>query len=221
MTGDLLYAIRSLARSRGFTVASILTLSIGIGAATAIYSIVDTILLQPLPFPGGDRLVTLQEWAPFPVAGRPPFRRAITYSEFLDWRTKSKTLADAAVVINMAQRHVKTPDGAAGMWGAAVSGNFFEMLDAHARLGRVITPQDAASPDVVVLSHEMWRLHFHSDAAILGKVVELRAGALIRPIPPRLLTVIGVLPETFESPTGALDFFTPFVPDPAQPSPRI
>jgi hypothetical protein len=66
MIGDFLYAIRSLARSRGFTIASILTLSIGIGAATAIYSIVDTILLRPLPFPGGDRLVQLRSGRRFP-----------------------------------------------------------------------------------------------------------------------------------------------------------
>jgi hypothetical protein len=57
--------------------------------------------------------------------------------------------------------------------------------------------------------------------SILGKVLELRTGALVAPIPPRLLTVIGVLPEAFESPTGALDFFTPFVPDPAKQSPRV
>ena len=118
---DIRYATRSLARSRGFSVAAILTLAIGIGAATAIYSVVDTILLRPLPFPGGDRLVQLQEWAPMPVAGRPPFRRTITYSEFLDWRSKAKTLGDATAVIGMAQRMVKTPDGAAGLWGPRIS----------------------------------------------------------------------------------------------------
>jgi hypothetical protein len=62
MSRDLAYAIRSLARSPGFTIAAILTLSIGIGAATAIYSVVNTILLQPLPFPGGERLVRFVEW---------------------------------------------------------------------------------------------------------------------------------------------------------------
>lgn len=218
---DAAYAIRSLRRAPAFALAAVLTLGVGIGAATAIYSIVDTILLKPLPFPGGDRLVQLQEWAPHPVAGRAPFRRSITYAEFLDWRTKTKTLVDSAAIVGMSQRTVKTADGAAGMWGAAVSGNLFGMLDAHAMIGRVITPQDAANPDVIVLSHDMWRLHFHSDPAILGKVLELRAGALMAAIPPRLLTVIGVLPQTFESPTGALDFFIPFVPDPAKQSPRV
>jgi len=113
-----------------------------------------------------------------PVAGRPPFRRTITYSEFLDWRSRAKTLGDATAVIGMAQRMVKTPDGAAGLWGAAIDGNFFEMLNARALIGRVITPQDAANPDVVVLSHVVWRLHFHSDPAILGKTRPIPEGQI-------------------------------------------
>jgi putative ABC transport system permease protein len=221
MIRDVRYAIRSLLRSRGFTVAAILTLAIGIGAATAIYSVVDTILLRPLPFPQGDRLVTLIEWAPHPIAGRPPLRRGLTYTEFLDWRSKSKTLSDAAATIPMAQRMVKTPDGAAGLWGAAVSSNAFEMLQARAMLGRAIATGDDRNPDVVVLSHDVWRLHYHSDPRIIGKALEFRTGALLAPIPTRLLTVIGVMPADFQLPTGPLDFFTPFVPDPSKQSPRI
>jgi putative ABC transport system permease protein len=219
MARDLAYAIRSLSRSPVFTVAAILTLSIGIGAATAIYSVVDTILIRPLPFPGGDQLVQLIEWAPLP--GRPPFQRGLNYSEFLDWRGRSKTMADAAAVIGMSQRMVRTPDGAAGLWGAAVSANTFDMLRAPAMLGRAIGPPDAASADVVVLSHDVWRLHYRSDPSILGKVLEFRTGALLAPIPPRLLTVIGVMPSGFQLPTGALDFFTPFVPDPSKQPPRV
>ncbi|HJU42843.1 MAG TPA: ABC transporter permease [Vicinamibacterales bacterium] len=221
MGRDLRYAIRSLARSPGFTIAAILTLSVGIGAATAIYSVVETILLRPLPFPAGDRLVQLVEWAPHPLAGQPPLRRGLTYPEFLEWRAQSKTLSDAAFTIGMAQRMVKTPDGAAGLWGAAISSNALEMLQTRAMLGRIITRQDEANPDVVVLSHDVWRIHFHSDPSIVGKTIELRAGALLRPIPPRLLTVIGVMPADFQMPAGAIDFFTPFVPAPAPTVPRV
>ena len=74
---DLSYALRSLARSRGFTIAAVLTLSIGIGATTAIYSVVDTILLQPLPFPDSDRLVRVIENAPPFAPGRPIVQRGI------------------------------------------------------------------------------------------------------------------------------------------------
>lgn len=218
---DITFTIRSLARSRGFTIAAILTLAIGIGAATAIYSVVDTILLRPLPFPGGDRLVTLVEWAPHPLAGNPPFRSALTYTEFLDWRSKSKTLTDAAAIIGMAQRMVKTPDGAAGLWGAAISGNVFSVLESRALIGRVITPQDESNPDVVVLSYDVWRHHFHADRDIIGKTIELRTGALMARIAPRVLTVIGVMPAEFQSPTGAIDFFVPFVLDPSKQPPRV
>jgi putative ABC transport system permease protein len=221
MGRDLSYAVRSLLRSRGFTVAAILTLSIGIGTATAIYSVVDTILLRPLPFAGGDRLVQLVEWAPHPLAGQPPLRRGLTYPEFTDWRSRSRTLSDAAFTIAMAQRMVRTPDGAAGLWGAAISFNALEMLQARALLGRIIGRQDEANPDVVVLSHDVWRIHFHADPSIVGKAIELRAGALIRPIPPRLLTVIGVMPAGFQMPAGAIDFFTPFVPAPAPTPARV
>ena len=218
---DVRYAVRSLARSRGFSIAAILTLAIGIGAATAIYSVVDTILLRPLPFPQGDRLVQLTSWRPHPIAGRPPLPSSLTYTEFLDWRAKTNTLDDAMAVIGMAQRMVKTPDGAAGLWGAAISSNAFETLHAGALLGRVITRQDDANPDVVVLSNDVWRIHYHSDPEIVGKTLEFRTGALLAPIPPRLLTVIGVLPPEFEFPTGDLDFFTPFVPDPSKQAPGV
>lgn len=221
MSRDLAYAIRSLSRSPSFTIAAILTLSIGIGAATAIYSVIETILLRPLPFAGGDRLVELVEWAPHPIAGQPPLRRGLTYPEFLDWRSRSKTLSDAAFTIGMAQRMVKTPDGAAGLWGAAISSNALEMLQARAKHGRIIRRQDEANPDVVVLSHDVWRLHFHSDPAIVGQVLEFRTGALLAPVPARLLTVIGVMPAEFQMPAGAIDFFTPFVPNPAGAAPRV
>jgi putative ABC transport system permease protein len=218
---NLNYALRTLARTPGFTVAAILTLSIGIGAATAIYSVVDTILLQPLPFPGGDQLVQMIEWAPHPVAGRPPLLRGLTYTEYLDWRSRSKTMIDSAAVIGMSQRMVKTPDGAAGLWGGAISSNAFEMLRTRAMIGRAIGPEDDSSPDVVVLTYDVWRREYHSDPSIVGKVLEFRTGALLAPIPPRLLTVIGVMPAGFELPTGRLDFFIPWVPDPLKQPPRV
>jgi putative ABC transport system permease protein len=217
MRGDISYAIRSLARSPGFTIASILTLAIGIGAATAIYSVVDTILLQPLPFPGGDRLVRFVEWAPHPIAGRPPLPRGLNHLEFRDWRERSKTIEDAAAIVTMSQRMVKTPDGAAGLWGAMVSGNTFELLQVQALVGRTLTPADDANPDVVVLSHHVWRTHYYSDPTIVGKVLEFRTGALLAPRPPRLLTVVGVMPADFEMPTGTLDFMTPITVAPGAP----
>ena len=219
MSRDLLYAVRSLARSRGFTAAAILTLAIGIGTATAIYSVVDTILFRPLPFPGGDRLVQLVEYGPHFRASEPPLRRNINYLEYQDWRQRAKTIADAAAIVGLSQRMVKTPDGAAGLWGAMVSGNTFTLLQTHAHLGRTLQPGDDGNPTLVVLSYDTWQRHYHSDPSILGRSLEVRMGALMPARPPMYLTVIGVLPRDFEFPTERLDFVMPIALDPARPSP--
>jgi putative ABC transport system permease protein len=215
------HAIRALGQTPGFAAVAILTLGLGIGAATAIASIVDTILLRPLPFPESDRLVRIVEYAPPFQPNRPPFERGITHQEFLDWRQRARSFDDATAVIPMAQRMVRTPQGAAGLWGAAASENTFDLLRLRARLGRTLTRGDDANPDVVVLSHDTWRRHFESDPGILGKTLELRTGALMAPIPPRVLTVVGVLPDDFEFPTGPIDFYTPVALDPKRPSPQV
>jgi predicted permease len=219
MTREFRYAIRSLARSRGFTTAAILTLAIGIGAATAIYSVVDTILFRPLPFPGGDRLVRLIEWGPHFQPGEPARIRSITYSEYQDWRLRAKTVEDAAAIIGMSQRMVKTPDGAAGLWGAMVSGNVFSLLQTHAHLGRTLQPADDGDATVVVLSYDTWQRHYHSDPSIIGRTLEVRMGALLLARPPMFLTVVGVLAPDFEFPTERLDFVMPVALDPSRPSP--
>src|SRR5689334_4364733 len=115
---DVRYAVRVLWRSPGFTVVAVVTLGLGIGAATAIYSVVDTILVQPLPFAGADRLVRVVENVPSPVAGVPPVQRGILYSDLPEWRSQVRTLTDTfAVAVNFA-RIVKTQDGLARLWSA-------------------------------------------------------------------------------------------------------
>ena len=216
---EIRYAARSLLRTPAFTTATVLTLAIGIGAATAIYSVVDTILFRPLPFEGGDRLVRLVEYGPHFRAGNPALPRGISYQEYQSWRESSKTIEQAAAIVPMSQRMVKTPDGAAGLWGAMVTGSTFTLLKTTAALGRTLTPEDDANPSVVVLSFDTWRRHYRSDPAILGRALEFRMGALMPARPPMLLTVVGVLPQDFEFPTGSLDFVLPVVVDPSRPSP--
>jgi putative ABC transport system permease protein len=218
---DMRYAIRTLRKSPSFTIVAVLTLALGIGATTAIYSVVDTILLQPLPFPDSDRLVRVVENFPHVVPGRPLMQRGITHQEFLDWRARAKTFSDATAVVGMSQRMVRTPNGAAGLWGAMASSNTFALLQVRAMLGRTLVAGDDANPDVVVLSYDTWRRHFNADPSVVGKALEFRTGALLAPIPPRLLTVVGVLPADFEFPTGPLDFYTPIVLDPSKRSPQV
>ena len=218
---EIRYAIRSLLRTPAFTIATVLTLAIGIGAATAIYSVVDTILFRPLPFPGGDRLVRLIEYVPHFRDGQPPLERGINYLEHQGWRDRAKTIEEAAAIIGMSQHMVRTPDGAAGMWGAMVSGNLFTLLQTRPHLGRTIQAADDANPNVVVLSYDMWQRHYHSDPSIVGRTLEVRMGALLMARPPMFLTVIGVLPQDFEFPTGTLDFVMPIALDPGAKPPGV
>src|SRR5688572_368534 len=175
---EIRYAIRSLIRTPAFTIATVLTLAIGIGAATAIYSVVDTILFRPLPFPGGERLVRLVEYGPHFREGQPPVQRGINYLEHQGWRDRATTIEEAAAIIAMSQRMVKTPDGAAGLWGAMVSGNTFALLQTRPHLGRTLQPADDGAP-AVVLSYDTWQRHYHSDPSIVGRTLEVRMGALL------------------------------------------
>jgi putative ABC transport system permease protein len=210
---DVSYAIRSLARSRGFTIAATLTLAIGIGATTAIYSVVNTVLLQPLPYPDSDRLFRVVEnVAPF----RPGFswtQRGPNNVEFREWQSRTRTLDRTAATIGMGQRLVRTSRGVAGLWGTMVSGNTLELLGGKALMGRALNGGDDANPDVVVLSFDTWRRHFESDPNILGRAIDFRSGGITNS-PPRLLTVVGVMPASFEF--GG-DFMTPIVADPKRP----
>jgi predicted permease len=207
---DVRYALRQLRRSPGFAIAAVLCLALGIGATTTVYSVINTVLLQPLPFPESDRLVRVVEHVVSAAPGRPVVQRGVPYQEFLDWRERASTLSDSVAVGGMGQRLVRTSHGAAGLWGATTSANAFTVLGVPAMLGRAFDAGDAANPDVVVLTFDTWQRHFNADPNVVGTTMELRAGALAGPAPPRLLTVVGVLPSDFEFPTGPSDFYTPF-----------
>jgi putative ABC transport system permease protein len=141
-------------------------------------------------------------------------QRGLTYQEFLDWREQSKTLADSFAVAGMGQRLVRTTQGAVGLWGAVTSTNTFSALQARAALGRTFDAGDESNPSVVVLSFDTWQTHFNSDPSIIGKVIEFRAGALMGPIPPRTMTVVGVLSADFVFPDAQADFYWPLVASP-------
>ena len=221
---DVRYAIRTLRRSPGFATVAVLTLALGVGATTAIYSVVDTVLLRPLPFADGDRLVRVVENVPSRVPGGPSMQRGVTHQEFLEWRGRTRTLADVFAV-SMGDTVVRTSEGTARLWGGRVSANTFTMLGARALLGRTLDPGDEANPEVVVLSFDAWQRIFHSAPEAVGATLEFRADFNASYTPdlerPRLMTVIGVLPPSFELPTGPMDFYTPFVIDASKPSPRV
>jgi len=201
---DVRYAIRTLRRSPGFTAVAVLTLALGIGATTAIYSVVDAILLQPLPFHDADRLVRVVENIPIEgeyAAG------GMTYPEFLEWRARTTTLADT-VGFMPSRLVVRTGEGTARLWGGMTSVTTFMTLNAHAMVGRTLDPGDDTNPNVIVLGFDAWQRFFRSDPGVVGTPIEVPASEYAGR---RLLTVVGVLPPGFEFPTARMDFYTPFM----------
>jgi predicted permease len=218
---DIRYGVRQLRRSPAFAAAALACLALGIGATTAVYSLVDAILLRPLPFKDSDRLVRLMEHVPPPFPGQPMWVQGITYRELLDWRALSKTFSDMAAVGGVGQRLVRTTNGSAGLWGAGASSNLFSMLGVRPVLGRTLVVGDEVQTDVVVLSYDTWRRHFNSDPAIVGRRVEFRSGALLPPSM-RVMTVGGVLPADFDVLGFTSDFWIPIaVPTGGRPGLRV
>lgn len=207
---DLHYGIRQIRRSPAFAAAAILCLALGIGATTAIYSVVNTILLQPLPFRDADRLVRIIENAPPIAPGRPPRQPDIPNKELAEWRANATTLTDIAGVSGGWQWLVRTPRGSVGLWGGSASPSLFAMLGVSAHLGRTLVPDDT---NVIVLSYDAWQRHFNLDPTIVGTTLEFRIGSLFGPdAAPRLMTVVGVLPLQFEF-MGTADFYAPVGPN--------
>ncbi|MGH8223805.1 MAG: ABC transporter permease [Woeseiaceae bacterium] len=185
---DLRHSVRALCRSPGFTIVAVLTLALGIGANTAIYSVVNSVLLKPLPYPEPERIVRVYE-------GRADSRGTASPPNFVDWRR------DNAVFEEMAA-YVRTAAVLAGAGevkrvpGAVVTAGFFPVLATAPMLGRAISQGDtvAGQERVVVLSHGLWQRRFGADPGIPGRTVRLEG---------REYAVIGVMPPGFEYPAGA------------------
>ena len=211
---DAGYAVRSLAKNRAFTAAAVLTLAIGIGTTTAIYSVVDTVLLRPLPFEGSDRLVAITE------PERPRNLPGINYQEYGEWRSRTTTLESMAAMTFNPQVIMATREGTVRMTAHVSSMNYFEFLGVKAERGRVFGAADQADQDVVVLSQNAWRTHFRSNSDAIGSVIELRGNIFSGPSnlgatpgeTGRLLTVVGVLPETFDTLGNVHDIYLPLTP---------
>jgi putative ABC transport system permease protein len=214
---DARYAVRALRRSPGFATVAILTLALAIGTATAISSVVDAILLQPLPFTDSDRLVRIVENVPFALdPSRPPIQRGVPYLDFLEWRARTRTLTDTFALAPGVGRLVQTAAGTVRLWGTMTSGDAFARFGARPLLGRTLDPADDNSLGAVVLSFETWRRHFGSSPEMVGTTLEFRAdwdGSFTPELEHRVLTVVGIMPAGFEFPTGPSDYYAPIAAD--------
>lgn len=191
LSQDLRVAARGLLRAPGFTLVALLTLALGIGANSAIFSVVRSVLLRPLPYPDSERLVQL--WTDHRARGRQQ-PEWLTPPEFLDWRDGNHTFSSMAAYANWAPD--LTGDGEPeALGGLLVSGNYFAVLGTPPALGRLLAPADD-SPGaewVIVLSDALWRRRFGADPAIVGRVLQLNGESW---------TVVGVLPREFRPPLG-------------------
>jgi putative ABC transport system permease protein len=194
MFGDLRYALRKLAKAPAFAAIAILTLALGIGANTAIFSLVNGVLLRPLPFPESERIIYFE--GKNPAAGITDSN--ISYLDFTDWSQQTDLFASTAAY--WTGNADLSGDGAEpeAVPRAGVTPGFFSVLGVQPVLGRAILPEDDKPASfnegrgtVAIISHGLWKRRFGSDPAIIGKQVVMKS---------RPLTVIGVMPPGFEYP---------------------
>ena len=180
---DVRYAFRTFRRAPAFAAAALLTLALGIGATTAIFTVVNAVLLRPLPFPDPDRLVVL--------AGNtdPTSLQTVGYATFADYRDRTQAF-EALAAIRMWQTTLVTTE-AERLPGMRVSWNYFELLGVAPALGRTFRESDD-HPDryrVVVLSDGLWRRRFGADPSVIGRTLEMND---------RAYEIIGVMPAGFD-----------------------
>ncbi len=183
---DARYALRGLLRNPAYAAVSVLTLALGIGANTAIFSLVDGVLLRPLAYPAPERVVVLYE------QDRAGGRRLASYPVFDEWRRESRSF-DALAFAWGETVILKDAEGAKRLTGAYASPALFRVLGTKPLLGRTFTgsPEDASG---VVLSYQLWTQEFGGDPGVLGRSVTLGE---------RSATVLGVMPRAFSYPDWA------------------
>ncbi|MEX2282021.1 MAG: ABC transporter permease, partial [Gemmatimonadota bacterium] len=188
---DLRLGYRLLARRSLFAIAVIATLAPGIAASTTIYSLVHGVLLRPLVYPDGDRLVVL--WEHNVPRGRT--ENVVSASNFELWQARSRSYAGLAGLVP--QRFTVLGDTPDRIYGGAVSPEWFDIVGVSPARGRGFTRAEARSGHVIVLSHELWTRHYGADPAIVGKGIQLEGESY---------QVLGIMPQGFDGPTfGWLD----------------
>ena len=194
---DLRFALRLLLRHRGFTIVAASTLALGIGANTAVFSLVNAVLLRPLPYHQADRLAVI--WERRFDSDRPT--NVVSPANFLRWQERSRTFAQMAAIADTSA--TLTGGGEPEeLRGQAVNANLFPMLGVKAALGRTFLEEEdrPGHDDVVVLSDRLWRRRFGADPAIIGRGITLGGDAI---------TVIGVMPPGFSILSTTSEFWTP------------
>jgi putative ABC transport system permease protein len=199
---DLRYAVRCLRRSPGFALAVIATLAIGIGANTAVFSLVNGVLLKPLPFESPDRLAMV--WGHHTAIGR----ETASLPDYLDWRRQSSSFADMAALAGI--RYNLSAEGEPTVVrGTRITASLFPVLGVAPELGRAFTAEDerGGSGRVAVLGHAFWQRRYGGDRGVVGRTIVLSG------VPH---TVVGVAPPSLRL-QQEMDVWTPLVTDSTRP----
>jgi len=204
---DLRYGLRMLAKNPGFTAVAVLTLALGIGANTAIFSVVNAVLVRPLPYKDADRLVML--WSTKPREG---WRGQASPLDFLAWRQESHSFESMAAIqpcsLNLTGRGEPIE-----LFGGKISGGFFETLGIAPQLGRTFAAAEYRSGGerVALLGNGVWQERFGSDPGVIGQSVRLND---------QIFTVVGVMPDTLQFPIDGLKVWVPLGLNESQPDDR-
>jgi predicted permease len=194
---DFRYAVRGLARSPGFAATVVVTLSLGIGASTTIFSLIDTVLIRPLPYPDSERLVAIQEAKP----AEQYYGTGVSPGRLEDWQRLNGALDSVAgsYLDNLTDTTGTSPER---LSAAYVSPRFFSVLGAPAALGRVLTAEEErfGGPLAIVISDGLWRRRFSRDPGVLGRTLILEG---------RNRVIVGVMPRTFQYPAPATELWAP------------
>ncbi len=197
---DLRYGARMLLKNPGFTLIAIVTLSLGIGANTAIFSVINSVLLSALPYPQPEQLAMV--WCDNRRQGIPD--DITSYPNFVDWRDRNKTFQGMAGVTDDTYNLTGAGEPEE-IRGATVSINFFQLIGVNPMLGRVFTAEEEqpGRNRVVVLSHSLWRRRFGGDPGVLNKTISLSDEPYI---------IVGIMPPGFQFPENT-EIWGPLAPD--------
>ena len=213
MLNDIRYGVRQLVKHPAFTIIAVLTLALGIGANTAIFSVVNAVLLKPLPFPEPDELVAVGG-VDLTETASPPRLSSMSYPDFFDFREQNQSFSSIAVYRDRSLALVDDKE-AQSVRGQKVSGEFFDVLGVRPTLGRGFTRADeqpGGGPGgfKVVLGYTFWQSHFNRAEDAIGRVLMLDG---------RPHTVIGIMPEGFQFPiqTDPIEMYITQAEDAASP----
>src|SRR5262245_36011308 len=193
LTQDVLFGLRMLRKKPGFTIVAVLTLALGIGANTAIFSVINGVLLKPLPYPEPEQIVAIQSGNP--QSGEGGAFGGVSPADYLDFKAQGQSFAELAGYRGWSLE-LPSPEHPEQFTAVRVPANFFSVFGVQPMLGRIFTAEEELvnGPKAIILSHRFWQRRFGGDPAIVGNTIETGDG---------LTTVAGVMPPDFKFPNYA------------------